>query len=252
MHPARNARFLIASQSIGTLASVYPYRSHRAIPDISSEYEISQSLPISTPDLSGHAFALPEYYAPCYPSNGSLLFIISRLSQNAKNILGEDNEPPSHVNHFSEWSSERFGAYHRGSHAASEQMIINGDKESIEKVEVEGGMVLKWKQSGQATFSVQEWPLSPSPVSRPRVALIGNLTLISDVWSSSNSPDHRTMVDDDNELDEIEKCYLAYHLDSRRWLPGKGGFHVSCFLRLLDDDSCISSYSFSCGLLCGC
>jgi len=183
---------------------------------MSSEYETPQSLTIPTPDLSGHAFALPEYYAPCYPSNGSLLFIISRLSQNAKNILGE---APFHLNHFSEWSRE--------------QMIINGDKENIEEVEVEGDRALKWKQSGQATFSVQEWPLSPSPVSRPRVALIGNLTLISDVWSSlSNSPDHHAVVGDDNELDEIEKCYLAYHPDSRRWLPGRGGFHDIAWARL--------------------
>ena len=192
--------------------------------------------PIPTPNLSGHAFALQEYYAPCYPSNGSLLLIISRLSQNAKNIFRENDDVNVDVDGF---PSSSYTLEHsvpvEGSN--NEQMVVapglEWENKNEKEREDEGRRSRwKWKQSGRATFMVQELPLSPSPVSRPRVALIGNLTLISNVWSASGDIDvtlqeRNWPAANDDELEELEKCYLAYHPDSKWWLPGKSTFHVS-------------------------
>lgn len=199
--PAKNARSLIASQSIGTLASVYPSAPSRSqnfytFSPTSEEFEshhhhteASRPAPNFYYDLSAHAFALPEYYAPCYPSNGSLLLIMFRISQNARNILG-DWESSSRV----ELDSVDSGLSGGGLWGDA------GELKQITMKEEEGEgngarlAAIKWKQSGQATFIVQELPLSPSPVTRPRVALIGNLTLISDVWSRNTCKSHRHIL----------------------------------------------------------
>jgi len=138
---ARLARSLVYTQSLGTLASVYP--------------------PNST--LAGHPFALMEYYAPCH-TNGSLAFIFFTIAQNSHNILASPNH--------------------------------------------------------SATMTVQA-PLSSShsPVSQPRVALMGNVTVFA-------NEDNASSVDD-----EIEACYLARHPDARWWLPGKSGFHDAHWAR---------------------
>ncbi|KDQ21437.1 hypothetical protein BOTBODRAFT_150266 [Botryobasidium botryosum FD-172 SS1] len=59
-----------------------------------------------------------------------------------------------------------------------------------------------------ATITVQA-PPSKSPAASPRVALIGNVTLL-----------------DNDEDKELESCYLERHPDSKWWVPGgKGEFH---------------------------
>lgn len=132
---ARLARLLVGSQSIGTLASIYPANT-------------------SVPGVAGHPFALMEYYAPCY-SNGSLAFVMMGISQNARNILASNESA--------------------------------------------------------ASFMIQA-PLSRSPVTKPRLSLIGNVTVIEQ--SSFDA------------VLELEECYLDRHPDSKFWLPGKAGFHV--------------------------
>jgi len=61
-----------------------------------------------------------------------------------------------------------------------------------------------------ATITVQA-PPSRSPAASPRVALIGNVTLLDK---------------DNDEGKRLESCYLQKHPDSKWWVPGgKGGFH---------------------------
>ncbi|KAK7687061.1 hypothetical protein QCA50_009561 [Cerrena zonata] len=54
--------------------------------------------------------------------------------------------------------------------------------------------------------------------SRPRVALIGNVTVFS---SLEETPDR----------DEIEACYITKHPDARWWLPGPREPHVAYWAR---------------------
>ncbi|KAF8315813.1 hypothetical protein DL93DRAFT_2096485 [Clavulina sp. PMI_390] len=199
---AKNVRSLLATQSIGTLASVYP--------DLGPSSSYAEPLSGYAPpqNLAGHAFALPEYYAPCFPNNGSLLLIMFRISQNAKNILAKPN-PSVHSTDDNiqtplEWSE--------------------GDEDNL---------LTTWKTSGQATFIVQELPLSPSPVTKPRVSLMGNLTLLSDDWMhvrGTHSGDPSENQDGDDS-DELAECYLSYHPDSKWWIPGRGAFHDVAWAR---------------------
>jgi hypothetical protein len=157
-----------------------------------------------------------------------------RISQNAQNILGD-------------WGSSRSSPAVDSDSESGEGLWARANEQFTmkEEGEEEGDRISrKWRQSGRATFIVQELPLAPSPVSRPRVALMGNLTLISDVWSTSTSTGMTPSSSDpgvlsragDDEIDELEKCYLAHHPDAKWWIPKKGSFHVSivtCPLRLL-------------------
>ncbi|KAF9505767.1 hypothetical protein BS47DRAFT_1306170, partial [Hydnum rufescens UP504] len=137
---ARLARALVTAGSIGTLATVYPFNE-------------------SSP-LSGHPFALMEYYAPCY-LNGSLSFVLMGISKNAHHILAS----PTHA----------------------------------------------------ASITVQA-PLSHSPVTKPRVALVGSVTVLG------NDTAHA-------DIQDIEECYLDRHPDSKFWLPGKSGFSDASWAR---------------------
>ncbi|WWC96528.1 hypothetical protein V866_003396 [Kwoniella sp. B9012] len=58
-----------------------------------------------------------------------------------------------------------------------------------------------------------------SPMSRGRVALMGNVTTLRDISSSQS--------------EELAKCYTAYHPDSKYWLPGDNNSpHTSYWARL--------------------
>ena len=173
---------------------MYPASAHddRFTPS-SGRKSVTQSSSAYT--LGGSAFALPEYYAPCFPNNGSLLLIMFRISQNAQNIL---LEPQPDI------SAEG----------------LDGRDSALYSGEAEYGT--PWRRTGPATFVVQELPLKSSPVTSPRVSLIGNLTLISDTWlSASNGTQSAELIDD-----EVEACYLERHPDAKWWIPGKGAFHV--------------------------
>lgn len=64
--------------------------------------------------------------------------------------------------------------------------------------------------SHSASISVMD----PHPnASRPRVSLIGNVTIFSDVDAI---PDE----------EELKACYTAKHPDARRWVPGPREPHV--------------------------
>lgn len=221
---ARNVRSLIAAQSIGTLASVYPdtassqlydhpYTPRSAIKEGEDGfYTASSPNALPPPYLAGHAFALPEYYAPCFPNNGSLLLIMFRISQNARNILASTSTTPKNSL----------------SNAYDEQVPIMSEERETAAEKIE------WKMSGRATFVVQELPLSHSPVSRPRVSLVGNVTLLSDSWSTPSSsssyplPSAQENTEEEEALlDELASCYVKYHPDAKWWVPGKGVFHVS-------------------------
>lgn len=202
---AVNTRALIASQSIGTLASVYPATNIPGVPFLSQSAVTGTFAP--PPPLAGHAFALPEYYAPCFPNNGSLLLIMFRISQNARNILA--NNPASTANDLTS--------------SAQQQTHISDDVPSSSERKVE------WNISGRATFVVQELPMRPSPVSRPRVALMGNVTLIYDSWFTSPPSAQSVEGVRHSMYDELESCYTAHHPDAKWWIPGKGSFHVRYF-----------------------
>ncbi|KAF8316478.1 pyridoxamine 5'-phosphate oxidase-domain-containing protein [Cantharellus anzutake] len=58
-----------------------------------------------------------------------------------------------------------------------------------------------------ATFTIRA-PLSLSPVSKPRVALIGSVSAVGP----------------DNDLDSLEECYVDRHPDATSWIPGKSPF----------------------------
>ncbi|WRT68049.1 uncharacterized protein IL334_005024 [Kwoniella shivajii] len=58
-----------------------------------------------------------------------------------------------------------------------------------------------------------------SPMSRGRVALMGNVTTLRDISK--------------DESRELSKCYTSYHPDSKYWLPGnEDSPHVSIWARL--------------------
>ncbi|WVF68776.1 hypothetical protein IAT40_003548 [Kwoniella sp. CBS 6097] len=62
-----------------------------------------------------------------------------------------------------------------------------------------------------------------SPMSRGRVALIGNMEVLRDL--------------PEKDVDELSKCYTTYHPDAKYWLPGrKDSPHMSIWARL-DIDS---------------
>ncbi|KAI8993002.1 pyridoxamine 5'-phosphate oxidase-domain-containing protein [Trametes punicea] len=65
--------------------------------------------------------------------------------------------------------------------------------------------------------SISIWSDRPA-ASRPRVSLIGNVTLFPDL---SLTPD----------LARIQACYLAQHPDAWRWLPGPREPHVAYWAR---------------------
>lgn len=241
---------MIASQSIGTLASVYPEAPntiqkpsihHPLTPSYSSTKPSDDgSYQVPPPYLAGHAFALPEYYAPCFPNNGSLLLIMFRISQNARNILASPN---------SLFDAGVLGVPGSGS---GEQVPMPKDDDAS----YGNSRKIEWNSSGRATFVVQELPLAPSPVSRPRVSLMGNVTLLSDDWFTSSSSTGPLGPEDRDEkygYDALESCYLAHHPDSKWWIPGKGAFHVRSLVLffLVSGESPVFTFSRSSVVGCG-
>ncbi|KAI0743561.1 pyridoxamine 5'-phosphate oxidase-domain-containing protein [Daedaleopsis nitida] len=65
--------------------------------------------------------------------------------------------------------------------------------------------------------SISVWSDNPA-ANRPRVSLIGNVTLFPEV---SHTP----------ERDSIQECYLAQHPDARWWLPGPREPHTVYWAR---------------------
>lgn len=65
-------------------------------------------------------------------------------------------------------------------------------------------------ESSSASISVSG--LHPA-ASRPRVSLIGNVTVFKDI---ETAPD----------LEAVQSCYLAEHPDARKWVPGPKAPHI--------------------------
>ncbi|KAI0663493.1 pyridoxamine 5'-phosphate oxidase-domain-containing protein [Cubamyces menziesii] len=65
--------------------------------------------------------------------------------------------------------------------------------------------------------SISIWSDRPA-ASRPRVSLMGNVTVFPDL---SRTPD----------LASIQACYIAHHPDARWWLPGPREPHVAYWAR---------------------
>ena len=83
--------------------------------------------------------------------------------------------------------------------------------------------------------SISVWSDQPA-ASRPRVSLIGNVTLFP-------------VVDDTPDKEGIQECYLAQHPDARWWLPGPREPHTVSTCWYCCDVAPLSAFQYIAGLL---